>query len=201
MIQIEFFYDYGSPYSYLANSVVPGLAVKHGAELVYRPMLLGGVFKTTGNSSPAFEKVENKRSYGGIVMRRTAEMYDVPISVNPHFPINTLGLMRLAIAAQKEGVFEAFHDVVYPAFWQQGLDLGDVEVQSKLLSEAGLDAAALLARAADDDVKQALKQNTGEAANRGAFGAPTLFVGDEMFFGVDHLPHLERLLSRSGGSS
>jgi len=201
MTRIEFFYDYGSPYSYLANSIVPGVAERHGAELVYRPMLLGGVFKSTGNTSPAFEKVESKRSYGGAVMQRTAEMYDIPIRFNPHFPINTLGLMRLAVAAQHEGVFDAYHAVVYPAFWQQGLDLGDAEVQAKLLTESGLDAAALHARAAQGDVKEELKQNTGEAVERGAFGAPTFFVGDAMFFGVDHLPHLERLLSGAGATS
>jgi 2-hydroxychromene-2-carboxylate isomerase len=135
------------------------------------------------------------------VRRPTAEMYDVPISFNPHFPINTLGLMRLAVAAQKEGVFDTFHEATFPAFWQQGLDLGDIAVQSKLLSDAGLDAAALLARAGDDDVKGELRSNTEEAVSRGAFGAPTFFVDGEMFFGVDHLPHLARFLDGGGSAS
>lgn len=201
MKKLEFFYDYGSPYSFLANAVMPDLTSNHDAELIYRPMLLGGVFKATGNRSPMMETVEAKRAYGGEVMRRTAEMCGVEMSMNPHFPINTLGLMRLAVAAQREAVFDAFHAAAYPAFWQRGLDLGDVAVQSKFLSDLGLDANALLARAGDDDVKGELRGNTEEAVTRGAFGAPTFFLDGEMFFGVDHLPHLIRRLDDKGGSA
>ncbi len=201
MSPIEFFYDYGSPFSFLANEVIPGLAQRHGAELVYRPMLLGGVFKATGNQSPAMEPIEAKRSYGGRVMQRTAAIHGIEIQFNPHFPINTIGVMRLAVAAQREGVFDAYHAAVYPAFWQQGLDLGKPEVQADVMNRAGLDAEKLLARAGDDDVKAELRATTEEAVERGAFGAPTFFVGDEMFFGVDHLPHLIACLENLQGET
>ncbi len=190
MPRIEFFYDYGSPFSFLANAVIPGIAERHGAELVYRPMLLGGVFKATGNQSPAMETVVPKRAYGGKVMQRTAAQCGIEINPNPFFPINTITVMRLAVAAQREGVFEAYHAALYPAFWQQGLDLGQREVQVDVMTKAGLNSEKLLARAGDDDIKAELRATTEEAVERGAFGAPTFFVEDEMFFGVDHLAHL-----------
>lgn len=195
MAKIEFFFDYGSPYSYLANGVIAKLAEQHGAALVYRPMLLGGVFKATGNQSPMMETVAAKRTYGGAALSRTASLHGISIAMNPHFPINTIGLMRLAVAAQREGVFDVFHGKAYTGFWHQGLDLGDVEVQAKLIRDAGLDPEKLLARAAEDEVKAELRANTDEAVARGAFGAPTFFVEDQMFFGVDHLPYLIRDLT------
>lgn len=194
MQAIEFFFDYGSPYSFLANGAIGGVANKHGASITYRPMLLGGVFKATGNQSPMMETVEAKRNYGSAVLRRTAEQHGLAITMNPHFPINTIGVMRLAVAAQREGVFDAYHGAMYPSFWQQGLDLGDKAVQADVINGEGLDAGKLLARAGDDDVKAELRANTEEAVERGAFGAPTFFVDGEMFFGVDHLPHLVRKL-------
>jgi len=194
---IEFFFDYGSPYSYLANTVLPDLARRHGAELVYRPMLLGGVFKATGNQSPAYESVAQKRAYGGLAMRRTAALCGVAIPHNPHFPINTLLLMRTAVAAQQTGVFAPFHAAIYPAFWRIGLDLGDPQVIAGVAKEAGLEAAQLAARADTPAVKDALRATTEEAVARGAFGAPSIFFGGELYFGVDHLPFLERALSES----
>src|SRR5258706_14735824 len=109
MRAIEFFFDYGSPYSYLANAALPALARRHAAELVYRPMLLGGVFKATGNQSPMQLPVAAKRAYGGVTLRRTAARVGVPIEQNPHFPINTLALMRMAVAAQHAGGVQPFH--------------------------------------------------------------------------------------------
>ena len=197
MSTIELFFDYGSPYSYLACEIVPGLAAEHGAELLLRPMLLGGVFKATGNQSPMFETVEAKRSYGGRQLPRTAALHGVPFASNPHFPINTLELMRLATAAQAASVFPAFHAAVLPALWQHGRDLGDAAVRADVMKAAGLDADALVARAASAEAKAALRATTEEAVSRGVFGAPTLFVGDEMFFGVDHLPHLVRALEEA----
>jgi 2-hydroxychromene-2-carboxylate isomerase len=160
-------------------------------------MLLGGVFKATGNQSPAIEPVAAKRAYGGKVLRRTAAHFGIPLGSNPHFPINTLGLMRRALAAQQAGDFERFHLAVYPAFWIDGRDLGDPGVIAEVLTNAGLDAAKLADLAAGDGAKAALRANTEEAVARGAFGAPTCFLGDEMFFGVDHLPHLERALEET----
>ena len=157
-------------------------------------MLLGGVFKATGNRSPAQEPVEPKRAYGGIEMGRWVAFYDVPFQGNPHFPIDTLRIMCMAHAAQRAGVFERYHAALYPAFWVDGRNLGDEAVLSALLDAAGLDASALLEAAADPEVKASLRATTDEAVARGAFGAPTFFVGDEMFFGADRLPFVERAL-------
>lgn len=197
MARLEFFFDYGSPFSYLADTQLPALVGRTSAELVYRPMLLGGVFKATGNRSPGQEPVENKRLYGGLELRRRVAEYGVPFQSNPHFPINTLQLMRTCVAAQRSGVFEAFHRAVYPAFWAGGLDLGDPDVFSEVLTRAGLDPAKLLERAGDPEVKAELRATTEEAVARGAFGAPTFFVGAEIFFGSDRLPYVERALRGS----
>ena len=194
---IEFFFDYGSPYSYLANAVLPDLAQRHAAELIYRPMLLGAVFKATGNQSPAQVPVASQRAYGALSLRRTAAYYGVPIAMNPHFPINTLMLMRGAVAARRSDVFERFHAAIYPAFWVKGLDLGDAAVVADVVSAAGLDAAQLAEQANRGAVKDELRANTEEAVARGAFGAPSIFFGGELYFGVGHLPFLERALQES----
>ena len=198
MSRLEFFFDYGSPYSYLANSRLPALAERTGAEVSYRPMLLGGVFKATGNSSPAVEPCEAKRSYGGLELRRWVAHLGAPFRANPHFPINTLLLMRTAVAAQHAGVFEPFHRAVYPAFWAEGENLGEPEVVARILEKAGLDARALLEGAGDAAIKAELRASTEEAVARGAFGAPTFFVGDEMYFGNDRLDFVERALVELG---
>ena len=194
---IEFFFDYGSPYSYLANTRIAEIAEAAGAELVHRPMLLGGVFKATGNQSPMMEPVEPKRAYGGLCLSRTANAFGVPMTPNPHFPINTLMLMRTALAAQQDGCFERFHEVVYPAFWNEGLDLGDADVLASLLEKNGLPGKELIARGGEAPAKDALRANTEEAVSRGAFGAPTFFYEGEMYFGADHLPFLEQALAGS----
>lgn len=192
---LEFFFDYGSPYSYLADTQLPALASRTGAEVGYRPMLLGAVFKATGNQSPMMEPVEAKRAYGGVEMRRFIAHYEAPFQMNPHFPINTVPIMRACHAAMKQGVFESFHAAVYPAFWARGENLGDEATLVRVLDEAGLDGRAIVAASTDDDVKQALRATTDEAVARGAFGAPTFFVGDEMFFGADRLAFVEAELS------
>ena len=194
---IEFFFDYGSPYSYLANAILPDLARRHGATLVHRPMLLGGVFKATGNQSPMMEPVAAKRAYGGLALQRTAALHGVRFASNRHFPINTLALMRTAVAAQQSGVFEPFHAAIYPAFWVHGEDLGDAAVVARVLAAAGLDAAKLAEQSGTRAVKDTLIATTEEAIARGAFGAPSIYFADELYFGVDHLPFLERALARS----
>ena len=192
--QVEFFFDYGSPYSYLADTQLGGLVEGTGCQIVYRPMLLGGVFKATGNRSPAAEPIEAKRRYGTIEMRRFVEHYGCAFSPNPFFPINTLAIMRSCHAATRDGVFPMFHRAVYPAFWAGGLNLGDEAIFRGVLDEAGLDGSALVAGAALPEVKLALRSTTDEAVERGVFGAPTFFVGDEMFFGADRLGFVEALL-------
>ncbi len=195
--ELEFFFDYGSPYSYLADTRLPELSTRTGCIVRYRPMLLGGVFKATGNRSPFFEPVEAKREYGAVELRRWIAHYGVPLQMSPAFPINTLPLMRLAHAAQRAGVFPAFHAAVYPAFWAEGQDLGDLDVITSVLRGANLDAEALGASAAESTTKQSLRDTTDEAIERGVFGAPTFFVGNEMFFGNDRLAMVELALGRS----
>ncbi len=193
--RLEFFFDYGSPYSYFADAQLPGLVERTGCEVVYRPMLLGGVFKSVGSHSPAAEPVEAKRKYFAVELRRAIAHYEVPFESPPGWPINTLQIMRTAHAAQREGVFEDFHRTVYSAFWASGKAIGDLRVFAETLREAGLPAEKLLAASLEPDVKTELRETTEEAVERGAFGAPTFFLDEEMFFGADRIPFLERILS------
>jgi 2-hydroxychromene-2-carboxylate isomerase len=198
---LEFFYDYGSPYSYIANSQLPGLRERSGCTIVYRPMLLGGVFKATGNRSPAQEPVDAKRNYFGTEMRRWVAHYGLPFQSNPHFPVNTLSLMRYAHAAQRAGVFDDFHAAVFPAFWEREKNLGEAEILSSELEAAGLDAAALAEASVDPEIKTALLQTTEEAVDRGVFGAPSFFVDGELYFGSDRLSFVEAALGHAGGKN
>lgn len=195
MARVEFFYDYGSPYSYIADSRLSGLVARTGAKVIYRPMLLGGVFKATGNRSPFVEPVEAKRKYFSIELRRCVKHLGVDFTQNPHFPINTLGLMRTAYAARALGVFELFHAAIYRAFWTAGADLGSPDVVADVLSVAGLDGKTIVEAARGDEAKALLRATTDEAVERGIFGAPTFFVGDEMFFGNDRMEWVEEALT------
>ena len=192
---VEFYFDFGSPTSYLAYTQLPGICAAAGAELVYRPVLLGGVFQATGNVSPI--AVPAKGRYTLIDMQRFARRYGVPLKMNPHFPINTLLLMRAATGVQlrQPERFEALLACVFKGMWVDALNLGDAAVLGPLLAEAGFDPQALLALAADQEVKDALKANTEAAIKRGMFGAPTLFVGEEMFFGQDRLDFVREALA------
>ena len=192
---VEFYFDFGSPTSYLAYTQLPGICAAAGAELVYRPVLLGGVFQATGNVSPI--AVPAKGRYTLIDMQRFARRYGVPLKMNPHFPINTLLLMRAATGVQlrQPERFEALLACVFKGMWVDALNLGDAAVLGPLLAEAGFEPQALLALAAEQEVKDALKANTEAAIKRGMFGAPTLFVGDEMFFGQDRLDFVREALA------
>jgi 2-hydroxychromene-2-carboxylate isomerase len=190
--ELEFFFDYGSPFSYLADTQLKGLAERTGARVAYRPMLLGGVFKETGNSSPI--AIEAKRKYMNADLERWAKHYGVPPLHNAHFPINTIRLMRGAVAAERLGVFAAYHRAIYDAFWRDGLNLGDAAVMCGVLERAGLDAQRIAAVSEEHAVKDALRVSTESAVARGAFGAPTFFVGDQMFWGNDRLMFVEEAL-------
>ena len=191
----EFFFDVGSPASYLAWTQMPALCAKAGAELVYKPMLLGGVFQATGNASPAM--VPAKGRYMTVDLGRFAKRYGVPFKMNPHFPINTLQLMRGVIGMQLRlpQRFESFLAAVFTALWAKGANLNDPEVVAATLVEAGFDAKEVIALANDAEIKAALKTNTEEAVARGVFGAPTVFVGDAMFFGQDRLDYIREALA------
>ena len=183
--KIEFYFDYGSPTSYLAWTQLPGVAARVGAELALRPMLLGGVFKATGNRSPAAVPAKGAWMRGD--MQRWAVKWGATLNSNPHFPVNTLAMMRGAIAAQRAGELERYSDAMYRAMWVDGKNPSDAAVFAEVVSGAGLDAAAYGERIQDPEVKQALIAATEEAVARGVFGAPTMFVGDELFFGQDRL--------------
>lgn len=189
---LEFYYDYGSPYSYLADTQVEAIAKRAGATLVRKPMLLGGVFKATGNSSPA--ALAQKSRWSAFDMPMWARHYGVPFQRNPFFPVNTLALMRGAAAAQIDGLFERYHPAIYKAMWVDGRNLNDIAEVAEVLTAAGLDARQFGTRIQDQDAKDRLKATTDEAVARGVFGAPTSFVGDMMFFGNDRLPFVEMAL-------
>ncbi|MBS0517547.1 MAG: 2-hydroxychromene-2-carboxylate isomerase [Proteobacteria bacterium] len=189
---LEFYFDYGSPYSYLADTQVEAVARRAGATLVRKPMLLGGVFKATGNSSPATQP--QKSRWSAFDMPMWARHYGVPFQRNPHFPVNTLALMRGAAAAELDGTFATYHPAMFRAMWVEGRNLNDIKEVAAVLAAAGLDAAHFAKRIQDQDVKDRLKATTDEAVARGVFGAPTLFVGDMMFFGNDRLSFVEKAL-------
>ncbi|MEP7298279.1 MAG: 2-hydroxychromene-2-carboxylate isomerase [Burkholderiales bacterium] len=193
---VEFFFDVGSPTAYLAWTQLPALCAQAGATLVYRPMLLGGVFQATGNASPVM--VAAKGRYMDADMPRFARRYGVPLAKNPHFPINTLTLMRMATGVQlkQPARFEAFVRGVFKAMWVEPLNLNDPSVAAKALIDVGFDPAEMMALAADAEVKAALRATTEEAVARGVFGAPTMFVGPEMFFGQDRLDFVREALER-----
>ena len=189
---IECFFDFGSPATYLAWTQLPALAARYNAKLVWRPMLLGAVFKATGNQSPAMNPAKGR--YMLIDFQRYAKSYGVPMKFNPFFPINTMTLMRGAVALLDDPRFDDYLDTVFSAIWVDEQNMGQPEVVASVLAKAGFDAEALLVRCGEDTVKEKLKANTEEAVVRGAFGAPTIYVDGEMFFGQDRLSMIEKAL-------
>jgi 2-hydroxychromene-2-carboxylate isomerase len=192
---VEFFFDVGSPTSYLAWTQLPGIAAAAQARIVWRPMLLGGVFKATGNQSPV--AIPSKARYVMQDLGRFAKRYGVPMAFNPYFPINTLTLMRGAVGYLDSDKFEPYLRAVFEAIWVRQQNLGKPEVIAEVLNAAGLDVAEFERLVNDDAVKQRLKDNTEEAVNRGVFGAPMFFVGNEMHFGQDRLDFVAEALARS----
>lgn len=191
----EFFFDVGSPAAYLAWTQLPGICAQAHATLVYKPMLLGGVFQATGNASPMV--VAAKGRYMAADLARFARRYGVGFRMNPHFPINTLQLMRAAVGLQlrQPQRFEAFLSAVYTAMWVDGVNLNDPDATATMLAAAQFDPAQVLALANDPQIKAALKANTDEAVARGVFGAPAIFVGDTLFFGQDRLDFVREALA------
>ncbi|MGO4390548.1 2-hydroxychromene-2-carboxylate isomerase [Variovorax sp. M-6] len=191
---VDFYFDFGSPAAYLAYTQLPHVCADTGATLVWKPMLLGGVFQATGNHSPA--EIPAKRPYLNEDLKRFARRYGVPFQHNPHFPINTLLLMRGATGLQMREPerFGAYVDAVFHAMWVEPRNLNDPACIGAVLQEAGFDAAQLLALANAQDVKDLLKAHTQEAVQRGVFGAPTMFVGGRMFWGQDRLDFVREAL-------
>jgi len=193
---VEFYFDVGSPAAYLAWTQLPAIAREAGAEIEYRPFLLGGVFQATGNRSPM--EVPAKGQYMQDDLQRFARRYGVPFAHNPHFPINTLTLMRGALGLQlrEPQRMVPYGDAVFRAIWVEGRDMNDPATVAGVLQRAGFDPAQLLALASDPAVKDQLKAVTQEAVARGVFGAPTFFVGPEMFWGQDRLDFVKEELQQ-----
>ncbi|PTT05533.1 2-hydroxychromene-2-carboxylate isomerase [Caulobacter sp. HMWF025] len=196
---VEFVFDFGSPNAYLVWKLLPALAARQGAEVRIVPCLLGGLFKLTGNQAPmlAFGGIKGKMEYEMLETRRFIAAHDLSdFRFNPHFPVNTLILMRGLVAARRAGVEAAYLEAMLKGMWEQGLKLDDPAVFVATAEAAGLDGAALLAATGDPEVKAELVAGTEAVAARGAFGIPTLFVGDEMFFGKERLGQVEAELAR-----
>src|SRR3982074_3537263 len=186
----QFMFDVGSPNAYLSHEAIPEIEQRIGVKFEYVPILLGGIFKATNNKRPAqpLAGVRNKREHHAVETERFVRRYGVkPYTINPFFPVNTLNLMRAAVAAQLEGVFAEYVDAAFHHMWVEPKKMDDPEVAVKALTASGLDAAKLLARSQEPEVKAKLIENTQAAVERGAFGSPTFFVGKEMFFGKEQL--------------
>jgi 2-hydroxychromene-2-carboxylate isomerase len=191
---IEFIFDFGSPNAYLAYRALPPILERTGAELVINPCLLGGIFKATGNQAPsiAFAAIKGKLEYDMLEFRRFIARHRLDrFRLNPHFPVNTLMLMRGLIAAREAGLEEPYLEMGLEGLWEEGLKLDDPDALKRRIDAAGLDGGSLLAAAQSQPVKQKLADNTAAAVARGVFGVPTFFVGDEMFFGKERLGQVE----------
>jgi len=194
----QFMFDVGSPNAFLSHEAIPAIEKRASIKFEYVPILLGGIFKSTNNKSPAetLAGVKNKREFYQIETERFLKRFNVqPYVWNPFFPVNTLNLMRAAVAAQLEGVFEEYVEAAFHHMWREPKKMDDPEVAAKALSSSGLDGAKLLARAQEPEVKAKLLENTQSAVERGAFGSPTFFVGKEMFFGKEQLREVEEMVS------
>ena len=194
---IQFLFDFGSPNAYLCHKVLPAVAARTGATVEYIPILLGGLFKLTNNRSPIemYADVPNRRAYDMLEMKRFIQKHGLTqFKMNPFFPVNTLHMMRGAVAAESMGCFASYVDVMFAAMWEQARNLNEPAELLAALDSAGLDGKALLEASQLAEVKAKLLANTQSAFERGAFGSPTFFVGDEMFFGKDRLQDMEQLI-------
>ena len=199
MVPVEFHFDFGSPNAYLSHLVIPDIEQRTGAKFDYVPVLLGGVFKLTNNRSPgeSMAGIRNKPEYQRLETERFVLRHGITrYTMNPFFPVNTLAAMRGAIAARKLGVFERYVDEIYRHMWADPKKLDDPEILRAALVESGLDAARIFELSQTPEVKNELLANTQRSVDRGTFGSPTFFVGDEIYFGKDRLREVEEAISR-----
>jgi len=197
MVKVEFHFDFGSPNAYLAHLVIPEVEQRTGAKFDYVPVLLGGVFRLTGNRSPgeSFAGIKNKLEYEHLEMTRFTERHGITgFRRNPFFPVNTLTIMRGAVAAQNLGVFERYVDETYRHMWSEPKKLDDSAVWRAALLESGFDAERFDELVQDPEIKARLLSNTQRSVERGTFGSPTFFVGEEIFFGKDRLRDVEQMI-------
>jgi 2-hydroxychromene-2-carboxylate isomerase len=198
MKTVEFIFDFGSPNAYLAWHGLQPILARTGANLDISPCLLGGIFKLTNNQAPwmAYGNVKGKLDYERLEMTRFITLHGLSkFKMNPHFPVNTLLLMRGAVTAKQTVVLDSYVKAGLAAMWEDGANMSDPEVFSAVMTAAGLDGADLLASTQDAAVKSKLAENTDAAVARGVFGVPTFFVGDEMFFGKDRLDQVEAAIT------
>lgn len=196
---VDFIFDFGSPNAYLAHRVVPAVAERSGATFRYLPCLLGGIFKATGNQPPmvAFGNIKGKMQYEQLELQRFIAKHGLSaFTFNLHFPVNTLLLMRGAVAAEMDGRLAEYVEAGMRAMWEDGLKMDDPDVFAATMDAAGLDGATVVQRAQDPAVKARLVANTEAAVDRGVFGIPTFFVGDEMFFGKDRFGQIEEEVAK-----
>jgi 2-hydroxychromene-2-carboxylate isomerase len=193
-LKVEYHFDFGSPNAYLAELVLPDIERRTGVKFDYVPVLLGGVYKATGNMSPAdsLRGIKNKPEYNALETQRFLRRHNITkFEPNPFFPVNTLTLMRGAVAAQFEAVFESYFRAAYHHMWVEPKKMDDPVVFREAFLSSGLDIDRLIARTQQEDVKKKLIENTSDAVDRGSFGSPTFFVGNEIFFGKDSLRDVE----------
>ena len=196
-LPVEFHFDFGSPNAYLCHKVIPSIAARTRVPFRYVPVLLGGVFKLTNNQPPMaqFKDVKNKNEYMRLEMRRFIAKHGLTkFQMNPYFPVNTVQIMRGAVAAELDGVLPAYAEAVFHHMWEAPKKMDDAGVIQAALDQSGLDGARLLARAQEQAVKDALLAATEASVARGNFGSPTFFVGDDMYFGKDRLRDVEEAI-------
>ncbi len=199
-MKVEFLFDFGSPNAYFSHKVIPEIEKRTGAKFDYVPVLLGGLFKLTNNKPPmvAFGDIKNKMPYEMLETQRFIKKHNLTqYKFNPNFPVNTLTLMRMAVAAKNEGILPRYADAMFHHMWEAPKKMDDPGVIRAALIESGLDADKLIAAAQTHEVKQVLMNNTEDAVARGAFGSPTFFVGTEMFFGKNTLRDVEEEIARA----
>ena len=197
---VQFLFDFGSPNAYFCHKVIPAIETRTGQPFIYLPVLLGGLFKLANNRSPAeaFAGIPNKQAYDRLEITRFVARHGLTAwRFNRHFPVNTLKIMRGAVAAQALGCFGPYVDAVFAAMWEQGRDMADDGQIAEVLAAAGLDGPALMAKAQDPAIKAQLLANTEQAHARGAFGSPSFFVGDALYFGKDRLRDVEEAMLAS----
>lgn len=203
MAPVEFHFDFGSPNAYLSHKLIPGIEKRTGASFVYVPVLLGGVFKLTNNQPPMmqFKDVKNKLEYQQLEMRRFVHKHGLTgFRMNPHFPVNTVQIMRGAVVAAMDGVLPKYVEAVFHHMWEAPKKMDDPGVIRDALGQSGIDGERILQRIQDQDVKDRLLWNTEASVSGGTFGSPTFFVGDEMFFGKDRLREVEEEIARLKGN-
>jgi len=193
-VKVEFHFDFGSPNAYLAELALPEIEKRTGVKFNYVPVLLGGVYTATGNMSPAdsLRGIKNKPEYNALETTRFLRRHNITkFTPNPFFPVNTLSLMRGVVAAEFEGLFESYFRAAYHHMWVEPKKMDDPQVFREAFLSSGLDIDRIIVRAQQDDVKKKLIENTTRAVERGSFGSPTFFVGDEIYFGKDSLRDVE----------